>query len=90
MKLAIAMLVVLSALAASAAPVRAQEQAQVPAPSIEQRSAELAKWLKEYRAWEKWFEQWGNRVARERQQHRDLDPQEASRTSCLARGRMPG
>ena len=64
MKLAIAMLVVVSALAASAAPVRAQEQAQVPGPSIEQRSDELAKWLKEYRAWEKWFELWGNRVAR--------------------------
>ena len=64
MKLAIAMLVVVSALAASAAPVRAQEHAQVPAPSIEQRSDELSKWLKEYREWEKWFELWGNRVAR--------------------------
>jgi hypothetical protein len=62
MKLAIAMLVLVSALAASAAPVRAQEQTQVPRPLIEQRSDELAKWLKEYRAWEKWFEQWGNRV----------------------------
>ena len=62
MKLAVAMLVLVSALAASAAPARAQEQAQVPGPSIEQRSDELTKWLKEYRAWEKWFEQWGNRV----------------------------
>ena len=62
MRLAIGMLVSVSALAASAAPVRAQEQNQAPAPSTEQRSAELAKWLKEYRAWEKWFEQWGNRV----------------------------
>ena len=62
MKLAIAMLVFVSALAASAAPVRAQEQTQAPAPSTEPRSAELAKWLKEYREWEKWFEQWGNRV----------------------------
>ena len=64
MKLATAMLVVVSALAASAAPVRAQEQAQVPRPSIEQRTDELSKWLKEYRDWEKWFELWGNRVAR--------------------------
>ena len=64
MKLAIAMLVGVSALAASAAPVSAQEQAQVPAPSIEQRSDELSKWLKEYREWEKWFELWGNRIAR--------------------------
>ena len=62
MKLAIAMLVLVSATAASAAPVQAQEQTQIPAPSVEQRSDELAKWLKEYRAWEKWFEQWGNRV----------------------------
>ncbi len=62
MRLAIAMLVFVSALAASAAPVRAQEQTQSPAPSTEPRSAELAKWLKEYREWEKWFEQWGNRV----------------------------
>ena len=46
MKLAIALLVLVSALAASAAPVRAQEQAQIPAPSVEQRSDELAKWLK--------------------------------------------
>jgi hypothetical protein len=62
MKLAIAMLVFLSALPASAAPGRAQEQTQAPAPSIERRSAELATWLEDYRAWEKWFEQWGNRV----------------------------
>jgi hypothetical protein len=64
MKFATAMLVVVSALAASAAPVRAQEQAQVPGPLIGQRSDELSKWLKEYRDWEKWFELWGNRVAR--------------------------
>ena len=63
MKLASGMLVLVSALAASATPVRAQEQAQIPGPSAEQRSDELAKWLKEYRAWEKWFEQWGNRVS---------------------------
>ena len=24
----------------------------------------LSKWLREYQAWERWFEQWGNRVAR--------------------------
>ena len=65
MRLAIAMLVLVSAFAASATPVRAQEQTQIPASSVEQRSAELAKWLKEYRAWEKWFEQWGNRVERD-------------------------
>lgn len=70
MKLAMAMLVLVSAFAASAVPVRAQEQAQVPGPLVEQRSAELAKWLKEYRAWEKWFEQWGNRV----EKNYDNDP----------------
>ena len=65
MKLAIALLVLVSALAATAAPARAQEQAQIPASSVKQRSDELAKWLKEYRAWETWFEQWGNRVERD-------------------------
>jgi hypothetical protein len=60
MKVAIAMLV----LSALAAPVRAQSQTQVPVPSLEQRSEELSKWLKEYREWEQWFEVWGNRVAR--------------------------
>ena len=64
MKFATVMLVVVSALAASAAPVRAQDQAQVPGPSSEKRSEELSKWLKEYREWEQWFELWGNRVAR--------------------------
>jgi hypothetical protein len=64
MKLAIAMLVLVSALVASAAPAQAQQQAQVPGPSIEQRSDELTKWLKEYRAWETWYEQWGNRVSK--------------------------
>jgi hypothetical protein len=53
---------VLSALVASAAPAFAQEQ--VPGPEFEPRYDELAKWLREYEAWEKWFEQWGNRVAR--------------------------
>ena len=64
MKTAIATLVLVSALAVSAAPVGAQGQAPIPGPSAENRSDELAKWLKEYRAWEKWFEQWGNRVER--------------------------
>jgi len=36
----------------------------MPAPLVEQRSDELTAWLKEYRAWEKWFEEWGNRVQR--------------------------
>jgi len=64
MRLVSELLVLVSALAASAAPVRAQEQAPIPGASAELRSDELAKWLKEYRAWEKWFEHWGNRVAR--------------------------
>jgi len=64
MKLVVAVLVVASALAGSAAPARAQEQAPVPVSSVEQRSEELSTWLKDYRAWEKWYELWGNRVAR--------------------------
>lgn len=64
MKLASAILVLVSAIAGSAAPALAQDRAQIPEPSAAQRSDELAKWLKEYRAWEKWFEQWGNRVAK--------------------------
>jgi hypothetical protein len=59
----IAMLV-LSALVASAAPAFAQEQEPVPGPEFEPRYDELATWLREYEAWEKWFEKWGNRVAR--------------------------
>ena len=90
MKLAIALLVVVSALAASAAPVRAQEQAEVPRPSIEQRTDELSKWLKEYREWEKWFELWGNRVARNGNDFHDLGTQAAPRTSCMARRGLPG
>ena len=58
----IAMLVWL-ALVASAVPAFAQEQELVLGPEFEQRFDELAKWLKEYEAWEKWFEVWGNRVA---------------------------
>ena len=41
----------------------AQEQER-PVSTFEQRLDTLAVWLKEYRAWERWFEQWGNRVAR--------------------------
>jgi hypothetical protein len=63
-KLAIAMLVAASPLATSAAPGRAQELAPVPVLSIDQRSEELSTWLKEYRAWEKWYERWGNRLAK--------------------------
>jgi hypothetical protein len=50
------------ALAASTAPVLAQEQELVLGPEFEQRFGELAKWLREYHEWEKWFEVWGNRV----------------------------
>ena len=64
MRVAIALLVVVSGLAASALPVHAQEQAQVLGASIGERSQELSNWLEEYRAWERWFELWGNRVAR--------------------------
>jgi hypothetical protein len=64
MKFASAMLILVAAFAAGAAPAGAQERPQIPGPSAEQRSNELAKWLKEYREWEKWFEQWGNRVSK--------------------------
>ena len=43
---------------------RAQEEHLVLGPDFERRFDELAAWLKEYQAWEKWFEVWGNRVAR--------------------------
>jgi hypothetical protein len=59
-----AMVILVSAVAGSATPARAQNHAPVPAPPVEQRSDELTQWLKEYRAWEKWFEQWGNKVAK--------------------------
>jgi len=64
MKLALAMLVVASAVALSPASARAQDTTPVPVPSAEQRSQELSTWLKEYRAWEKWYQLWGNRLAR--------------------------
>jgi hypothetical protein len=51
-------------LAASAAPAFAQQQEFVLGPNFEQRFDELAKWLNQYEAWEKWFEVWGNRVER--------------------------
>ena len=63
-KLAIALVIAASALAASAGSAGAQELTPVPVPSIEQRSIELSTWLKEYRAWEKWYERWGNRLAK--------------------------
>ena len=40
----------------------AQEQERPPG-SFETRLDALNEWLRDYRAWEKWFEQWGNRVA---------------------------
>jgi hypothetical protein len=52
------------ALVASAAPAFAQRQEPVVRPGSEQRFDELAKWLGEYYAWEKWFEAWGNRVVK--------------------------
>jgi hypothetical protein len=55
-------LVLWLALAASTAQVVAQEQELVLGPQFEQRFGELAKWLREYHEWEKWFEVWGNRV----------------------------
>ncbi len=51
---------VLLALLATAIPARAQEP--VPWPEYEQRFDELAKWFREYRAWEQWFGVWGNKV----------------------------
>jgi len=55
---------VVFALVAGAIPAFAQEQEVVlAAPAFEQQREELAHWLKEYEAWEKWFELWGNRVA---------------------------
>jgi hypothetical protein len=55
---------VVVALVASATPALAQEQEVVlAAPAFEQQLDELAKWLNEYEAWEKWFELWGNRIA---------------------------
>ena len=58
-------MVVVSAFAGSAATARAQQHTQIPGPLVEQRSQELAQWLKDYRAWEKWFEHWGNKVAQD-------------------------
>ena len=52
-----------TALMAAAAPAFAQQQELVLGPQFELRFDELAKWLREYQAWEKWFEVWGNKVA---------------------------
>jgi hypothetical protein len=62
----IAASVVLSGLVVSAAPAFAQGQEPELGlgPGFEQRFDELSEWLREYYAWERWFEQWGNRVAR--------------------------
>jgi len=49
--------------AATASPAVAQEQELGSGPAFEQKFDELAKWLKDYGEWQKWFEQWGNRVA---------------------------
>jgi hypothetical protein len=40
----------------------AQEQ-QRPLSLFETRLDAINEWLRDYRAWERWFEQWGNRVA---------------------------
>ena len=40
----------------------AQEQADPPR-TFYQRLDAVDDWLTEYRAWERWFEQWGNRIA---------------------------
>jgi hypothetical protein len=60
----IAIVVSLSALAASTSPAFAQSQELILGPQFEQRFEELATWVREYHAWEQWFERWGNRVAR--------------------------
>ena len=54
---------VAGAVPASAQEPEAQEQEMVLGPEFEQRFDELATWLQDYEAWEKWFEVWGNRVA---------------------------
>jgi hypothetical protein len=64
----IATFVLWSALVAGAAPALAQDQEQTHPPAtgleVDRRSDELAAWLRDYQEWEQWFEQWGNRVAR--------------------------
>jgi hypothetical protein len=60
MKIAV---LVSSALLAIATPALAREPERIPGTESEQRYEELAQWLKDYDAWEKWFEKWGNRVA---------------------------
>jgi hypothetical protein len=42
----------------------AQEQQLVLDSEFGQRLDEVSKWLREYQEWEKWYEVWGNRVAR--------------------------
>jgi hypothetical protein len=59
----IATFVLGSVLMAGAPPAFAQEAQPLLGPQFEQRYEELAKWLREYHAWEQWLELWGNRVA---------------------------
>lgn len=59
----IATFVFWSAVAVGATPAFAQEERPHLGPQFEQRFDELTKWLRDYHAWEQWFELWGNRVA---------------------------
>ncbi len=78
-----------SALLASAVPALAQEQERVPGMG-EQRFVELTTWLKEYDTWEKWFERWGNRVVHNFNEQMILERKRAARAAGLARGGMSG
>jgi hypothetical protein len=62
MKIAVA--VVWLTLVAGAAPVFGQGRELVLGPEFEQRFEELGTWLREYEAWERWYELWGNRLVR--------------------------
>ena len=53
-------------------------------------SCELATWLRDYDAWEKWFERWGNRVVHNFNDQIGDGAQGASRAAGLARGGMSG
>jgi hypothetical protein len=60
----IAVCLFLSLLVVGTASAHAQTHELVLDPQFDQRLDELATWLGLYSEWEKWFEQWGNRVAR--------------------------
>lgn len=45
-------------------PASSSAQELVLGPQFEERFEELSQWVKQYYAWEEWFERWGNRVAR--------------------------